>query len=115
MADLRLDIAGQRHERLYDGVLVAGHGPVHGLDLHLEGEDRREGGKRGIRDLGVGLDLGGDVVLAANVLGLVVLEGLLPLGLVVLDLGLRLLLGLLQPPVLPLPGLAHLHIGVLPR
>ena len=73
-AYLRLDVAAEREQGLDDHILVASHTPVHRLDLHL----------------GVGLDLGCDVVLAANVLRLVILEGLLPLCLVALNLGLSL-------------------------
>ena len=71
---LRLDVAAEREEGLYDDLLVAGHAPVHRLNLHL----------------GIRLDLGRDVVLAAHVLGLIVLECLLPLCLVSLNFSLGL-------------------------
>ena len=71
---LRLDITAKREKGLDDHLLVAGHAPVHRLDLHL----------------GVRLDLRCDVVLAAHVLRLVVLERLLPLCLVPLNFSLGL-------------------------
>merc|ERR1719382_450685 len=92
LVHLRLDITAKREKGLDDHLLVARHAPVHRLNLHL----------------GIRLDLGRDVVLAAHILGLIVLECLLPLCLVSLNFSLGLLLGLLQPPVLPLPSLAHL-------
>ena len=76
-AYLWFDVTAEREQGLDDHILVASHAPVHRLDLHL----------------GVGLDLGCDVVLAAHVLRLVVLEGLLPLCLVALNLGLGLKVG----------------------
>ena len=71
---LRFDVAAEREEGLYDDLLVAGHAPVHRLNLHLR----------------VRLNLGRDVVLAAHVLRLVVLEGLLPFCLVALNFSLGL-------------------------
>ena len=71
---LRLDIAAKREKGLNDHLLVARHAPVHRLDLHL----------------GVRLYLRCDVVLAAHILRLVVLERLLPLCLVPLDFSLGL-------------------------
>ena len=53
-----------------------------------------------------------DPLLLATLL-FIFLEGYLPLCLVLLNLSLGLLLGLLEPPVLPLPGLTHLLISSL--
>merc|ERR1719414_1233912 len=92
LVDFRFDVADQGDQVGDDLALVACHGPVHGLYLHL----------------GISLDLDGDVLLGANVLGLIFLESSLPLRLVLLNLDLSLLFGLLEPPVLPLPRLSHL-------
>ena len=75
---LRLDIAAEREEGLYDDFLVAGHAPVHRLNLHLS----------------VCLDLGCNVFLTADILGLIVFERLLPLCLVSLNFSLSLGIGL---------------------
>ena len=71
---LRLDITAKRKKGLDDHLLVACHAPVHRLDLHL----------------GVRLNLCRDVVLAAHVLCLIVLERLLPFCLVPLNFSLGL-------------------------
>merc|ERR1719342_1796537 len=92
LVDFRFDVTDQGDQVGDDLSLVACHGPVHGLYL----------------DLGVSLDLDGDVLLGANILGLIFLECSLPLRLVLLNLDLSLLFGLLEPPVLPLPRLSHL-------
>ena len=112
LVDLGLDVTNQTKQVGDDLALVTSDRSVHRLDLHLR----------------VGLDLGCDVVLAAHVLRLVVLEGLLPLRLVALNLSLGLKVGiswylkpsqtclshllfcLLQPSVFPLPGFTHLDI-----
>ena len=75
---LRLDVAAERENGLYDGLPVASHAPVHRLNLHL----------------GVRLDLGCNVFLAADILGLVVFERLFPLCLVSLNFNLGLGIGL---------------------
>ena len=72
--DLGLDVADQTNQVGDDVVLVAGNRAVHGLNL----------------DLGVRLYLRCDVVLAAHILRLVVLERLLPLCLVPLNFSLGL-------------------------
>merc|ERR1719382_1147692 len=97
LVHLRLDITAKREKGLDDHLLVARHAPVHRLNLHF----------------GVRLNLRSDVVLAADVLCLIVLECLLPFCLVSLNFSLGLLLCLLQPPVLPLPGLTHLFSSAL--
>ena len=70
----RLNVAAERENRLYDSLPVAGHAPVHRLNLHL----------------GVCFDLGCDVFLTADILGLIVFERLLPLCLVSLNFSLGL-------------------------
>ena len=89
---LRLNIASALNQAINNDLLMRTHGGVHAVDLGL----------------GISLDPGGNVPPGTHVSGLVVPELLLALVLVLFDLGLRLLLGLLQTSVLALSGLGDL-------
>merc|ERR1719312_1914531 len=81
LVDLWFDFTSQGKEGGDDRLLVACNASVHCFNLHF----------------GVCFNL-----------CIVILESNLSFCLVLLNLSLGLLLGLLQPPVLPLPGLTHL-------
>ena len=74
----RLNVAAERENGLCDSLPVASNAPVHRLNLHLS----------------VCLDLGCNVFLTADILGLIVFERLLPLCLVSLNFSLSLGIGL---------------------